>query len=167
MVVTSLFVFLIKHSPNFCVAKKIHLSILLAVFNGSCAQSVPAHTRWNGAYDQNVYFASKQTNEKRVLANHNTPLPVYVGTKYFDLKNQHNWQPYHYQISNKTTGKKHPKPLEGKGGRYLPRKKTATKPPRRNDRDKSYHSPVHRAGAQRHPSSRTHTIRAGPMVTHR
>ena len=56
--VTSLFVFLIKHSPNFCVAKKIHLSILLAVFNGSCAQSVPAHTRWNGAYDQNVYFTS-------------------------------------------------------------------------------------------------------------
>ena len=114
MVVTSFFVFLIKHSPNFCVAKKIHLSILLAVFNGSCAQSVPAHTRWNGAYDQNVYFASKQTNEKRVLANHNTPLPVYVGTNYFDLKNQHNWQPYHYQISNKTTGKKHQSLLKAK-----------------------------------------------------
>ena len=106
MVVTSLFVFLIKHSPNFCVAKKIHLSILLAVFNGSCAQSVPAHTRWNGAYDQNVYFAPKQTNEKRVLANHDTPLPVYVGTKYFDLKNQRRKISTKEKDSNKTTKKK-------------------------------------------------------------
>jgi len=89
-VVTSLFIFLIKHSPNFCVAKKILLSILLTVFNGSCAQSVPARTRSNGTYDQNVYFASKQTNEKRVLAIIIHCMPVYVGTKYFDLKNQHN-----------------------------------------------------------------------------